>query len=101
MRERALRGLSEAGLAHVAGTLMGALTLAERRLVLVGEALALEASLVFADQGYGAGLARLSSPGRTLIMVGPSTAHVQVDRSLHIDGDGRVCAFTPNADEAA
>jgi ABC-type lipoprotein export system ATPase subunit len=101
MRERAMRGLCESGLAHVSNTLMGELTLAERCLVLVSEAIALDASLVFADQGYGAGLARLSSPARTLIMVGPSTAHVRVDRSLHIDSDGRVCAFAPNADEAA
>jgi ABC-type lipoprotein export system ATPase subunit len=101
MRERALRGLSETGIAHVSSTLMSELALAERRLVLVSEAVALDASLVFADQGYGAGLARLVKPGRTLITVGPSTAHLPIDHSLHIDTEGHVCTFEPNADEAA
>lgn len=101
MRQRAMRGLLEAGLVHMASTSMRELCTAERRLVLVGEVLALGAPLVFVDEGYGASVAKLAAPGRTLVLVTREEPGTRADRSLTIEADGSVRALAPNADEAA
>ena len=100
VRERAMQGLLAAGLAHMAATSMRQLCGAERRLVLVAEMLALGAPLVFVDEGYGASVAKLASPERTLVLVARETIAMRVDRWLHIDAHGSVHALV-TADAAA
>ena len=101
IRKRATGGLLEAGVVHMANTPMSMLAMRERRLVLVAEALALDARLVFVDEGYGASVAKLAAPGRTLIVVINDELGIKVDRSLHVDVDGTVRVLERSTDEAA
>jgi ABC-type lipoprotein export system ATPase subunit len=104
VRNKAMRGLALAGVAHMSATLLCELLPAERRLVLVAEALAIESSLVFVDEGYGSSIAKLVSPRRTLIVAACNEPTVRVDRTLTIDRHGVVHTLdpsAPNADEAA
>ena len=96
-----MRGLLEAGIVHMAKAPMRALDPAERRLVLVAEALAVGANLIFVDEGYEASVGKLVLPGRTLVVVMGNDGGTRIDRSLRVDADGSVRVFERSAVEAA
>jgi putative ABC transport system ATP-binding protein len=98
VKAMAARGLAQMGVSQMSSTLLCDLVPAERRIVLVAEALAIDASLVFVDEGYGSGIAKLAAPHRTLVIVTSSQVPLRVDRTLAIDGHGIV--HTHESDDA-
>ncbi|MDB4938704.1 MAG: Fe(3+)-transporting ATPase [Labilithrix sp.] len=110
VKTMAARGLAESNATRMSSILLCELSPGNRRLVLVAEALALDSSLVFVDEGYGASIGTLVSPRRTLVIASSTDVAVPVDRTFAIDRHGIVHVLepevaphsnAPNATEAA
>lgn len=92
----AARGLAESNATPMSSILMSELSPGDRRLVLVAEALALDSSLVFVDEGYASIVGKLVSPRRTLVIATSTDVAVPVDRTFSIDRHGIVHVLEPD-----
>jgi len=100
VERRAMRALASSGLEHKARLRMSRLSPEERRRTLIAEVHAMDPSVVFIDEGYGASIGTLALPHRTLVIAATAELPVRVHRTVVIEDDGSI-SLEPCARAAA